>query len=88
MTPPLLGAALILASLVAGTLYARWWAAPISIGRHRADASLPPVEALVETLARCPVCRHDTRHAITRVHGEHICRGCGAINHHVGEAAL
>ncbi|WP_075737488.1 hypothetical protein [Streptomyces acidiscabies] len=88
MTPPLLGAALILASLVAGTWLARWWATPITIGRHRATATRPPVEALVETTARCRVCRRETRHAITRVHGEHICRGCGAINHHVGEAAL
>ncbi|WP_338683851.1 hypothetical protein QD712_25580 [Streptomyces acidiscabies] len=80
---PLLAAAL-LTVLVAGTLLARWAVRPV--GRHR--ASVPgPVEALVQINAWCRSCRHTTRHAILRVHGEHLCRGCGHINTAVEEVA-
>ncbi|PWG13938.1 hypothetical protein DF268_08725 [Streptomyces sp. V2] len=80
MTPFL--AAALLAVLVAGTLAARWAVRPV--GRHRAGI-LAPVEALVQVDAHCRSCRHTTRHAILRVHGEHICRSCGCLNTAVQE---
>jgi hypothetical protein len=72
---PLLAAALLVV-LVAGTLAARWAVRPV--GRHRAGVPAP-VDAW------CRSCRHTTRHAILRVHGEHICRSCGCLNTAVAE---
>ncbi|MET8978515.1 hypothetical protein ABZX85_23145 [Streptomyces sp. NPDC004539] len=73
------GAAFLMAALIGATWLARWWVSPEPAGRHRAGA-VAPVEALVQVDAHCRSCRHTTRHAILRVHGEHICRSCGCLN--------
>jgi hypothetical protein len=79
VTPELLGAALVLASLVGSTGLARLYARPLPTGRHRAGGPatelLRPVEALEQVEAYCPAEDRPTLQVRLRLGGR-LCTEC------------
>lgn len=71
-----IGAAVLMAALVAAVLAGRWYVRPERVGRHRAPRTLlRPVEALDQREAWCPAEHRPTLH-VRFAGGGSMCLDC------------